>query len=155
MGPAGFIAVLAGWITTEVGRQPYVVYGIMRTVEAASPIAAPAVAGSLLAFVLVYVTIFGAGTYYILRLMARPPEAGDDLDDLGPTRSAGDHAGPERAAPAGPCGGVGHGPVLTLEFVWAGLIAFAVLAYVVLDGFDLGHRHHVSRSCATRASATR
>jgi cytochrome d ubiquinol oxidase subunit I len=89
MGPAGFVAVLAGWITTEVGRQPYVVYGLLRTVDAASPIAAPAVQGSLTAFVVVYVTIFGAGTYYILRLMHRAPEAGDDLDDLGPTRTAG------------------------------------------------------------------
>jgi cytochrome bd ubiquinol oxidase subunit I len=89
MGPAGFAAVLAGWITTEVGRQPYVVYGLLRTVEAASPIAAPAVASSLVAFVVIYCTIFGAGTYYILRLMSRPPEAGDDLDALGPTRAAG------------------------------------------------------------------
>ena len=89
MGPAGFVAVLAGWITTEVGRQPYVVYGLMRTVEAASPIQAPAVEGSLIAFILVYFTIFGAGTWYILRLMARSPEAGDDTDDLGPTRAAG------------------------------------------------------------------
>jgi cytochrome d ubiquinol oxidase subunit I len=91
MGPAGFVAVLAGWITTEVGRQPYVVHGLLRTVDAASPIAAPAVEGSLIAFVLVYCVIFGAGTYYILRLMSRPPETGDDADveALGPTRAAG------------------------------------------------------------------
>ena len=89
MGPAGFVAVLAGWITTEVGRQPYVVYGLLRTVEAASPIAAPAVASSLLAFVLIYFAIFGAGTFYILRLMRRPPEAGDDIEAIGPTRAAG------------------------------------------------------------------
>ena len=89
MGPAGFAAVLAGWITTEVGRQPYTVYGLLRTVESASPIAAPAVEASLLAFVLVYFTVFGAGTYYILRLMRRSPEAGGDMDALGPTRAAG------------------------------------------------------------------
>ena len=44
MGPAGFIAVLAGWITTETGRQPFTVYGLLRTAESASPLAAPAVA---------------------------------------------------------------------------------------------------------------
>ena len=47
MGPSGFVAVLAGWITTEVGRQPYTVYGLLRTADSISPIAAPAVAASL------------------------------------------------------------------------------------------------------------
>ena len=89
MGPAGFAAVLAGWITTEVGRQPYVVYGLLRTADAASPIAAPAVEGSLMAFILVYCAVFGTGTYYILRLMNRPPEAGGEMEELGPTRAAG------------------------------------------------------------------
>ncbi len=89
MGPAGFGAVLAGWVTTEVGRQPYVVYGMLRTIDAASPIAAPAVEGSLIAFVLIYFTIFGAGTFYILRLMARSPDEGGDVEELGPTRTAG------------------------------------------------------------------
>ena len=54
MGPAGFIAVLAGWTTTEAGRQPWTVYGMLRTADSASPLAAPAVATSLLAFVIVY-----------------------------------------------------------------------------------------------------
>jgi len=75
MGPSGFLAVLAGWVTTEVGRQPYVVYGLMRTSEASSPIAAPAVASSLALFVLVYVVIFGTGIYYLLRLMQAEPES--------------------------------------------------------------------------------
>ncbi|MEZ5670072.1 MAG: cytochrome ubiquinol oxidase subunit I [Alphaproteobacteria bacterium] len=74
MGPTGFVAVLAGWITTEVGRQPWVVYGQLRTAEAASPIGAPGVAVSLLAFVVVYTLIFGAGVTYMLRLMAQPPK---------------------------------------------------------------------------------
>jgi cytochrome d ubiquinol oxidase subunit I len=73
LGPGGFVAVLAGWITTEAGRQPYVVYGLMRTLEARSPIDAPAVASSLAAFVLVYFLVFGAGIYYLLQLMRRPP----------------------------------------------------------------------------------
>jgi cytochrome d ubiquinol oxidase subunit I len=69
MGPAGFVAVIAGWITTEVGRQPYTVYGLMRTSESVSPVAAPAVAASLTAFAVVYFAVFGAGIFYLLRLM--------------------------------------------------------------------------------------
>ena len=88
MGPSGFIAVLAGWITTEVGRQPYVVYGLMRTSEAVSPIAAPAVAASLAMFAIVYFLVFGAGIYYLLRLMAKP--VGSDTNgDQAPQRAAG------------------------------------------------------------------
>jgi cytochrome d ubiquinol oxidase subunit I len=75
MGPAGFVAVIAGWVTTEVGRQPYTVYGQLLTAESHSPLAAPAVASSLVAFVVVYFAVFGAGTTYILRMMNRVPEA--------------------------------------------------------------------------------
>jgi len=78
MGPAGFVALLAGWVTTEAGRQPWVVHGLMRTVEAVSPVAAPAVAASLTAFVLVYLVVFGAGIAYLLRLLARSPDAAPD-----------------------------------------------------------------------------
>jgi cytochrome d ubiquinol oxidase subunit I len=77
MGPMGFVAVLAGWVTTEVGRQPFTVYGLLRTSDSLSPIAAPAVAVSLIAFIIVYFFVFGAGTFYILRMMnksvATPP----------------------------------------------------------------------------------
>lgn len=90
LGPAGFVAVVAGWITTEVGRQPYVVYGLMRTVDGRSPIDAPAVAGSLGAFVVVYLLVFGAGVYYILRLMARAPVLSEpDFEPGQPHRAAG------------------------------------------------------------------
>ena len=61
MGPAGFVAVIAGWVTTEVGRQPYTVYGLLRTADSASPLQAPAVAASLVAFIVVYFAVFGAG----------------------------------------------------------------------------------------------
>jgi cytochrome d ubiquinol oxidase subunit I len=89
MGPAGFVAVLAGWITTEVGRQPYTVYGHLLTADSISPISAPAVASSLIAFIIVYFLVFGAGTFYILRLMSRlPRDPMDDLDE-GPIRTAG------------------------------------------------------------------
>ncbi len=74
MGPAGFVAVLAGWITTEVGRQPYTVYGLLRTSQSVSAIDAPAVAASLIAFIVVYFAVFGAGVFYILRLMSKRPE---------------------------------------------------------------------------------
>jgi cytochrome d ubiquinol oxidase subunit I len=77
MGPAGFIAVLAGWITTETGRQPFTVYGLLRTTESASPLASPAVASSLIAFVIVYFAVFSAGVIYILRMMAAPPHHGE------------------------------------------------------------------------------
>ena len=92
MGPSGFVAVIAGWITTEVGRQPFVVYNLMRTSEAASPLDAPAVATSLIAFVIVYFAIFGAGVWYILHLMHKPPhihEKGVKRGDKGPIRTAG------------------------------------------------------------------
>jgi cytochrome d ubiquinol oxidase subunit I len=90
MGPAGFIAVLAGWITTETGRQPFTVYGLLRTVESASPLAAPAVGSSLIAFIIVYFTVFTAGVIYILRLMAQPPHHGEQgpRSDI-PARAAG------------------------------------------------------------------
>lgn len=75
MTPAGFVAVLAGWVTTEVGRQPYVVYGYLRTADAVSPVSAGSVGFSLAAFMVVYTIVFGAGTWYILRLLASGPDA--------------------------------------------------------------------------------
>jgi cytochrome d ubiquinol oxidase subunit I len=90
MGPAGFIAVLAGWITTETGRQPFTVYGALRTTESVSPLAAPAVGSSLVAFVIVYFAVFLAGVVILLKLMAKPPHQGEDGPSHGqPTRSAG------------------------------------------------------------------
>jgi cytochrome d ubiquinol oxidase subunit I len=90
MGPSGFIAVLAGWITTEVGRQPYTVYGLLRTADSVSGVAAPAVAASLLFFIVVYFLVFGAGTFYILRLMAKPPVLDEpDTPDEPPVRAGG------------------------------------------------------------------
>ena len=91
LGPAGFVAVIAGWITTEVGRQPYTIYGLLRTADSASPLAAPAVGASLVAFVLIYFAVFGVGTWYILKLMAKPPQAHESATPVadGPTRTAG------------------------------------------------------------------
>jgi cytochrome d ubiquinol oxidase subunit I len=89
MGPAGFVAVIAGWVTTEVGRQPWVIYGLLRTRDAVAPIDAPAVATSLTIFVIVYFLVFGAGTLYILKLMGRAPQAGEPPVADGPIRTAG------------------------------------------------------------------
>ncbi|WP_316205001.1 cytochrome ubiquinol oxidase subunit I [Bradyrhizobium sp. SZCCHNS3004] len=90
MGPAGFIAVIAGWMTTETGRQPFTVYGLLRTVDAASPLAAPAVGSSLLAFVIVYFIVYAAGILYLLRLMAEPPHPGEQgPSSESPIRTAG------------------------------------------------------------------
>ncbi len=73
--PIGFIALLAGWVTTEAGRQPWVVYGLMRTAEAVTPAVTGAAAlTSLTAFVIVYALIFPAGVYYMLRLVQRGPQ---------------------------------------------------------------------------------
>lgn len=88
MGPSGFIAVLAGWITTEVGRQPFTVYGLLRTTESVAPIEAPAVAASLVAFIVVYFVLFGAGTYYIIKMMNKLPGNIDELPGT-VTRTAG------------------------------------------------------------------
>jgi cytochrome d ubiquinol oxidase subunit I len=77
MAPAGFAAVLAGWITTEVGRQPFTVYGLLRTAESASPVNAPAVGASLTAFIIAYFVVFGLGAFYALRLMLRTPRAAE------------------------------------------------------------------------------
>ena len=70
--PAGYIAVTAGWVTTEVGRQPWVVYGHLRTAEAVTPtLTGGDVAASLVLYVLTYAVIFGFGAYYLVRLVQR------------------------------------------------------------------------------------
>jgi cytochrome bd ubiquinol oxidase subunit I len=70
----GFIAVIAGWTTTEVGRQPWIVYGLLRTADAVSPsLAGGDVALSLLLYVAVYLIIYPAGLYAMLRIIWRGP----------------------------------------------------------------------------------
>jgi len=78
MLPAGFISVIAGWFVTEVGRQPYIVFNVMKTADTISPVAAGPIALSLLAFIVVYLFIFGAGVYYIVKLVAKGPQPVDD-----------------------------------------------------------------------------
>ncbi len=71
MMPAGFIAILAGWFVTEIGRQPYVVYGFMRTAEATSAIMVGKLFFSLSAFIFVYLIVFGAAMFYMTRLVRK------------------------------------------------------------------------------------
>jgi cytochrome d ubiquinol oxidase subunit I len=89
MGPAGFVAVIAGWVTTEVGRQPFTVYGYLLTAQSHSPLHVAAVATSLACFVVVYFIVFGSGTYYLLRLMAKAPSAHETEPPSTPQRASG------------------------------------------------------------------
>jgi cytochrome d ubiquinol oxidase subunit I len=74
MTPSGFGAVIFGWFTAEIGRQPYVVYGYLKTADAVSPVTAGAVTTSLIAFVVVYAIVFGFGSYYLAKLLRKGPE---------------------------------------------------------------------------------
>ena len=72
MMPSGFVALLSGWFVTEIGRQPFTAYGVIRTMHSVSPaITGPQVALSLLAFVVMYIFVFGSGSYYILKLIGK------------------------------------------------------------------------------------
>jgi cytochrome d ubiquinol oxidase subunit I len=77
----GFVAVIAGWVVTESGRQPWTVYGILRTADATSPVPGATIATTLALFVLVYGIIFGAGIVYINRLIARGPQDSLQMPD--------------------------------------------------------------------------
>lgn len=90
MGPSGLIAVTAGWTVTETGRQPFTVYGLLRTADSVSPVAAPAVAASLAAFAVVYLAVFGAGIWYLLHLFNQTPKVHESGPPTGvPIRTAG------------------------------------------------------------------
>lgn len=74
MGPSGLIAILAGWVTTEVGRQPWVVYGLQRTADAVSAHGDLHMSISLLSFFVVYSSVFGVGYSYMIRLIRKGPQ---------------------------------------------------------------------------------
>ncbi len=73
MAPSGLVAILAGWMTTEIGRQPWIIQGLMRTGEGVSAHSATQLGISLTLFIVVYLTVFGAGTAYLLRLIGKGP----------------------------------------------------------------------------------
>ncbi len=66
--------MLFGWFTAEIGRQPYIVYGQLRTADAHSPLTVNAVTTSLVAFLIAYAFIFGFGSYYLAKLLRKGPE---------------------------------------------------------------------------------
>jgi hypothetical protein len=94
MGPSGLIAILAGWVTTEVGRQPWVVYGLQRTKDAVSAHGDLHMSVSLLAFIVVYTSVFGVGYSYMVRLIKKGPQD----DETFPTETDGRPARPLSAA---------------------------------------------------------
>jgi cytochrome d ubiquinol oxidase subunit I len=81
MAPAGFIAMVCGWVVTEVGRQPFTVYGLMRTVHSHSQQPLSFVAGSTLAIVVMYLLVFGLGLFYLTRAINRLPAKSTDAND--------------------------------------------------------------------------
>jgi cytochrome d ubiquinol oxidase subunit I len=93
MTPAGFLAVLCGWYTAEIGRQPWIVYGLMRTNDAFSGVELGSVLTSLISFVCVYAIVFGFGTWYLIKLLrtgpvAAPPLGGTDQTPSRPLSAA-------------------------------------------------------------------
>lgn len=78
MAPAGFTAMLAGWGVTETGRQPWVVYGLLRTADSVSPVSPALVLGSLVVIVVVYLTLFALGLWFLLRLMSQAPHPDEE-----------------------------------------------------------------------------
>jgi cytochrome d ubiquinol oxidase subunit I len=78
----GFVAVIAGWVVSESGRQPWIVEGILRTADATSPVPGASIAGTLALFVIVYGIVFSMGIYYINRLIAQGP-SGPAVEETG------------------------------------------------------------------------
>ena len=90
MGPMGFLAVLAGWTTTEVGRQPWVVYGLLRTADAVSPsLTGEDVLISLVFYMATYLVIFPAGAWVMLRVVRKGPQSADGEDEDEPLVEGG------------------------------------------------------------------
>ena len=98
MGPAGLVAILAGWYTTEIGRQPWIIQDIMRTADAVSPHSTLTMSATLIAFIVAYFFIFGIGTRYMLRLVGRSPTP----DDMGSKAEPGQAHRPARPLSAAP-----------------------------------------------------
>ena len=137
--PPALLRIIAGWYTAEVGRQPWVVYGLLRTADAHTPtLTTSDVLTSLIGHVVVYAVIYSFGLYYIYHL----PAMGRPIRRIEITR----------ATPMRPMAAAGSAETATgetwqaedlmdaswLTVFWAALIAFAILVYVLLDGFDLG-----------------
>ena len=142
--------MIAGWVTTEVGRQPWTVYGLLRTVDSVSPsLTGNDVAISLTLYVVVYLIMFLTGIAFMAMIVRRGVDDGSgELDEAEASRPVRAFAGAATpiAAPAGPAepaatAGVGNGStdmILDLVPIWTLILGLAVFYYVVFDGFDLG-----------------
>ncbi|HHA2432124.1 TPA: cytochrome ubiquinol oxidase subunit I [Stenotrophomonas maltophilia] len=86
MLPSGFIALVAGWFVTEMGRQPWIVYGVLRTADAVGPQTAWMTALSLAVYIAGYAFVFGWGIWYLVKILRHGPRA----HDAGPSLEGGD-----------------------------------------------------------------
>ncbi|MCP1501214.1 cytochrome d ubiquinol oxidase subunit I [Pseudomonas migulae] len=89
MAPAGFLAMLSGWVVTEVGRQPFTLYGLLRTADSVSSVSRQQVVGSTWLILLFYLLIFGIGLWVLLRILRKPPHE----DEPGPQPTLADETG--------------------------------------------------------------
>jgi cytochrome d ubiquinol oxidase subunit I len=78
MTPAGIVATLGGWYTAETGRQPWVIWGVLRTADAVSPVPGGALLSTLIAFVLIYTVFMTAFLVFTVRMIRRGPDAAPD-----------------------------------------------------------------------------
>ncbi|HKS12197.1 MAG TPA: cytochrome ubiquinol oxidase subunit I [Pseudomonas sp.] len=77
LAPAGFLAMLSGWVVTEVGRQPFTIHGLLRTADSVSPVSAHSVVWATVAILAFYTLVFGVGLWVLLRLLRQPPRTGE------------------------------------------------------------------------------
>ncbi|WP_150801227.1 cytochrome ubiquinol oxidase subunit I [Pseudomonas fluorescens] len=89
MAPAGFLAMLSGWVVTEVGRQPFTVYGLLRTADSLSSVSRQQVLGSTWVILGFYLLIFGVGLWVLLRILREPAHK----DEPGPQPTLADETG--------------------------------------------------------------
>jgi cytochrome d ubiquinol oxidase subunit I len=89
MAPAGLLAMLSGWMVTEVGRQPFTVYGLLRTADSLSSVSRQQVVGSTWVILGFYLVIFGVGLWVLLRILRDPPHK----DEPGPQPTLADETG--------------------------------------------------------------
>ena len=135
--PLPFIAILTGWFTAEVGRQPWTVYGVLRTANSLTPfLTARTATTSLVVFCAIYAFIFSFGVFfYIYRLLRAGPE---ERLVRSPAAAVPNRPMPvvDEAITANSLhSGVGESPV---AMFWVCVLAVSILFYVLLDGFDLG-----------------
>jgi cytochrome d ubiquinol oxidase subunit I len=89
MAPAGFLAMLCGWVVTEVGRQPFTVYGLLRTADSLSSVSRQQVIGATWTILVFYLLTFGIGLWVLLRILREPPRKGE----AGPQPTLADETG--------------------------------------------------------------